>query len=205
MISNPTSQGIDILSFLRVRGIILILGIAFLAGVGCQRLKESTPNVVATATIRSGSLGAVSNAMDAVFAKHEFKGGLTAKGQYTFQRPGSTMSKIVYGDWIERKTVIKVVVTVREPDPGQFSLSCDARMVSAPGDSVFEEDFKASKSVRKECQEMLSEIQTTINQPPATPASAKPVSWGPATYNGLSAGRQNGVTAANKPPPMEKT
>jgi hypothetical protein len=87
------------------------------------------------------------------------------------------MSKIVYGDWIERKTVIKVVVSIREPDPGQISLSCDARMVSAPGDSVFEEDFKASKSVRKECQEMLNEIQATINQAPVTAPGSKPVTW----------------------------
>jgi len=177
MTSNRIRLTNVVQSSLGFHGVVLLLGILAIAGVGCQQLKPTTPDIVATLSIRNGSLSAVSNAMDAVFAKREYRGGLTARGQYTYQRPGSTMDKLVYGDWIERKVIIKVVVTVREPDPGLISLSCDARLVSAPGDNVFQEDFKVSKSVRKECQEMLNEIQTIINQAPIAAPTAKPVTW----------------------------
>jgi len=129
-----------------------------LMATGCQRLGKNTPNTVATVIIPDQSMGRVAAATEIVFVKYKYQGGRTGTSQYTYQRLGSSMDAVVYGEWIDRKVALKAVVTLNEVGTNSVRVTCDARMVSAPGDTVFEESFKVRGSDKKEIEEIMAEI-----------------------------------------------
>ncbi len=153
-LSNP--------AFVTALGCVLWLALVIFGGAGCQRLKTGAPNMVASVTITNRSMTEITGAAEAVFTKHEFRGGRTGPAQLTFQQPGSAMDVLVYGDWIDRKVIVRVGVTLQQQGTNSTLVACDARLVSAPGDLVFEETFKVPKSVKTQCQEMLGEIQARL-------------------------------------------
>ena len=129
-----------------------------LVATGCQRLGKNTPNQVATVIVPNQSMGKVAAATEVVFIRHNYQGGRTGPAQYTYQRLGSSMDAVVYGEWIDRKVAVRVVVTLNEVGTNSVRVACDARMVSAPGDTVFEESFKVRGSDKQEIEAIVAEI-----------------------------------------------
>lgn len=151
------------------------MALLVLVAAGCQRLGKTSPNVVASITISNQTVSVVAAATEAVFVRHDFQGGRTGATQFTFQRAGSAMENVVYGEWIDRKVVLRAVVTLKEIETNITTVVCDARMVSAPGDTVFEESFNLRGSDRKQVQQIVAEIGTQANSLAKPGTGGKPV------------------------------
>jgi hypothetical protein len=152
-----------------------IMVLLILVATGCQRLGKNSPNEVASVVIANQSMGKVAAATEVAFIKHEYQGGRTGPAQYTYQRGGSQMDAVVYGEWIDRKVALRAVVTLNEVGTNSVRVSCDARMVSAPGDPVFEETFKVRGSDKKEIETIMTEIVDQASRPTNPGTDAKPV------------------------------
>ncbi|HUL51438.1 MAG TPA: hypothetical protein VLU94_02515 [Candidatus Nitrosotalea sp.] len=152
-------------------GLLLLLTVA-----GCSSLSKDASNTVASITITNHSYLEIASATETVFARHEFKGGRSGSSQLTFEKPGSTLDAVVRGDWLDRKVIERAVITIRQQRENRMLVDCDARLVAAAGDSVFEESYRIWGTDKKHYQEMLNEIQAIVdrgpfptNSPAATP------------------------------------
>src|SRR5262245_51122137 len=105
---RQASTGWRLLLFISAAAVLI------LAATGCQRLGKNTPNTVATVVVPNQSMGKVGAATEIVFVKYKYQGGRTGTSQYTYQRLGSSMDAVVYGEWIDRKVALKAVVTLNE-------------------------------------------------------------------------------------------
>lgn len=130
---------------------------------GCHSSKGQSSPHLASVTISDRSFSQVEDVTRAVFQDHQYLGLRTRPGEFVFEKQGTGMNNLVYGDWSTKKVWVRVKVYMRELDPSkQVLVECDAYMVTERGDLRFEEEHKLTWVHRGHYQELLDEISKRL-------------------------------------------
>ena len=146
-------------------GLYLLAGLV-LCATGCQSFNSPpTANSLTSAIIRNKTLLQIAAATQSVFASHYFHGGQTAPGKFTFERPGSRMNDLAYSSAMFNETVtVRVVVTINRMTAYEAIVACNAWLVEAADDPVFEDNHKVRHLRKWPYEQLLKDIQTQLGE-----------------------------------------
>jgi hypothetical protein len=115
--------------------------------------------------ISDRSLSQVEAATQAVFTEHGYQMTPPRGGPLVFEKEGTGMNTLVYGDWSGKKVWIRIKVFLHALDStAQVLLECDAYMIGEHGDIHFEEEHKLTRVHRGRFQELLDEVSQRVNR-----------------------------------------
>ena len=144
-----------------------LLGVCVvLAAAGCHSTHTSTPSTrLASVIVKDRSMAQVESATEAVFQGHAYQAARPGSADLVFEKEGSSMNTLMYGDWTPGKVWVRVKVYLRQLSaPNEILLECDAFMVNNHGDVRFEEEFKLTKMRRGTYQDLLEEVKKRVSQ-----------------------------------------
>jgi hypothetical protein len=142
-----------------------LLGALGLIATGCQSFSNAPSGNLVSVTITNQSMASVANATAAVFATHGFTGGQTGANQFTFTCLGSRSDNLAYGSYMFNEVVtVKVVVMTRQLTPNSIFLGCNAWLIEADNDPVFQDDHKVRMLRKWPYEQLLKDIQIQLGQ-----------------------------------------
>jgi hypothetical protein len=143
----------------------VLVGLLGLCVTGCQSFNDLPPGNLASVIITNQPMANIANATAAVFATHGFSGGQTGAGQFTYTRLGSRTDNLAYGSYMfDEMVTIKVVVVTKQLTPDSILVGCNAWLVEAENDPVFEDDHKVRQLRKWPYEQLLKDIQTQLGQ-----------------------------------------
>jgi len=153
--------------FKRMLGFAALLAAIGLGAAGCQSFDDSSPGSLASVQIVNQPMAAVQAAVTNVFTAHAFVGGLSATNQFTYSRPGTSLDKLAYGSYLfDRPITVKVIVTARQQTPDLIRLGCQAWVVEADNDPVFQELHPIYSFSKGPYEDLLKEVQAQAGRQP---------------------------------------
>jgi hypothetical protein len=142
-----------------------LVGVLGLCVTGCQSFSSLPPDNLTSVTITNQPMANIANAMAAVFAVHGFSGGQTGANQFTYTRLGSRSDNLAYGSYMfDEMVTIKVVVMTRQLTTNSILVGCNAWLVEADKDPVFEDDHKVRQLRKWPYEQLLKDIQTQLGE-----------------------------------------
>ena len=94
-----------------------------------------------------------------------FSGGKSRTNQFTYKRAGSSMDNLAYGSYMfDHPVTLKVVVTTRQQTPDLIVVGCNAWLVEAENDPVFQENHPVHSLRKGPYEELLKEIKMQVGQ-----------------------------------------
>ena len=107
----------------------------------------------------------IESATQDVFLGQAYQVARSRPGEFVFEKAGTSMNTLVYGDWTPGKVWVRVKVYLQAlGTPNEVLLDCDAFMVRDHGDVRFEEEQKLSKMRRGPYQELLEAVKEKVSQ-----------------------------------------
>jgi hypothetical protein len=141
---------------LRVLWLALVL--TFLSP-GCKSTPDTPSTRLASVVIAHHPMAEVEAATEKVFKDQGYAVARHKFGEFVFEKEGTSMNTLVYGDWSPKKVWVRVKLFLRELPPAQEILvECDVYMVGEHGDARFEEEHKLTHLHRSRYQEVLDQI-----------------------------------------------
>lgn len=136
-----------------------------LISCGCKSTPATPSNRLASVIIKDRTPSEIESAIRAVFEKHDFdpvprKTG----GVMVFEKKGTFMNGLVYGDWYSGGVWDRVNVYLGEIGPGSFLVDCDAFMVQEHDDPFFQSERKPYKTRRHLYQKLLDEVAGQLKE-----------------------------------------
>jgi hypothetical protein len=130
-----------------------------LIAAGCTSPHSTSSPYLAAVLIKDRSLAEVKAATQAVFEDDGYHRVPGKSGDFVFDKEGTGMNTLVYGDWSTKKVWVRVKVFLHELKPDQqVRLACDAFMVGEHGDVRFEEEHKLTSIHRGRYQDLLEKV-----------------------------------------------
>ncbi len=156
------------------RGLLLLCGAALLTVLtGCQTVggTGASGKDLAAVSLKADSLRQVKQATLAVFAQKGYALDFDSAKQLVFSKRASTGSTILFGGWpgIDPPIKDRVQIYVEDSGEGDFTLHCDAYVVSDSGQGFFEEKRPVYKTRASAYRKLLEEVKKKIPQPPPAP------------------------------------
>jgi len=130
--------------------------------VGCHSNQPKASSRLAAVIIKNSSMSQVEDVTRAVFSDNEYLGLRPREGQFIFEKKGTGMNTLAYGDWSTKGVWVRVKVYLRELSPTEILVECDAYMVGEHGDAHFEEEHKLTRMHHGTYQKLLEEIQKRL-------------------------------------------
>jgi hypothetical protein len=118
---------------------------------------------VAAVVVTNASPKEIQEATEKVFKTNGFDPAPEDNNDLVFQRKGSFMNGLFYGDWYQGGVWVRIKVFLSELDPTRTMVDCDVYMVQDPDDPLFQEERKV-KADKNECQRLLDQIPAAISQ-----------------------------------------
>lgn len=146
-------------------GVLLMLGVS-----ACQSPHGSPSPYLAAITVTNRTLTQVETATYASFKEQGFRAYRQAQGEFLFEREGTSMNNVVYGDWSMKRPWERIKVYIKESLPGQrVRVGCNAYMVREHGDPRFEEEQKLSRLHRGHYEDLLEKVYQLLPEPSRAP------------------------------------
>jgi len=137
---------------------------------GCQTVGGTSGDGkdLAAVSLKADSLQQVKQATLLVFAQKGYALDFDSAKQLVFAKRASTGSNILYGGWpgIDPPVEDRVQLYIAEDGPGEFTLHCDAYVVSGSGQGFFEEKRPVYKTRASAYRKLLEDVKKQIPQPP---------------------------------------
>ncbi|HEY5913251.1 MAG TPA: hypothetical protein VJA21_21880 [Verrucomicrobiae bacterium] len=143
--------------------VLWLLLLLVLLEAGCKSSSESAGEAhssrLASVVIKGHSAAEVTLAAQQVFIENGYEKGPVKTGGLVFEKRGSGMNTLVYGDWSGKPVWFRVKVYLRQVGaPNTVLFDCDAFRVLERGDPHFEEEHKLTKLHRGTYQELLDKV-----------------------------------------------
>ncbi len=144
---------------------VLPLLVLFLAG--CKSTSEfssgSHSTRMASVVIKGHSRADITLATTRVFVANGYEKTPLKAADLFFEKQGTRMNTLVYGDWSAKPVWVRVKVYLRDLGAANgMLLDCDAYMVVERGDRHFEEEHKLTKLHRGTYQELLDRVSYSL-------------------------------------------
>lgn len=156
-----------------VRSGALVVLLALAAAVlttGCATPKTSVSNRMASIVVTNQSEEKIEAALRTVFKNHGYEEGKAEDDELVFQKPGSFMSGLVYGDWYSGGVWERIKVYQRDLDSARTVVECDGYMVQEHEDPLFQNEKKEHSTKKGHLQELLDEVPKELARTPILPA-----------------------------------
>jgi hypothetical protein len=157
---KPTMKELNTL--LKFLSLVLACG---LFSAGCH-LGQPASASFASVKISGRSVGQIQQATVAVFRDDGYQAYNSSGLEWMFEKEGTQMNKVAYGNWIGGTPVwIRVRTSMVPLGPNSYRLQCHAFMVRSKGDSFFEEEVQLKNIRSGPYQELLDKVSGKLNQP----------------------------------------
>jgi len=159
---------------IKAKGLVWFLGISGVVLItGCSSTKPSFSNRMASIVVTNEPPENIDTTLRSVFKKHWFEETKGEKDELVFQRPGTFMNSLVYGDWWSGGVWERVKIYQRELDSERTVVECDGYMVQEHDDPLFQKEKLQYGSQKKHLQQLMDEVGTElrlggVEPPPAT-------------------------------------
>ena len=145
-------------------GFVPLLLASLLVGLfaGCQSPNGTGSHRLASVMIKNRPVRDIEAATEIVFTEYGYKMQRTGPQRFTFEKEGTTMNQMAYGDWSGKPVQVRVQLNIREVNATETLVECDAYMVASPGGGQFEEATKLSMFRKVPYQELLNDIKARL-------------------------------------------
>ena len=134
-----------------------------LTSFGCKSTPQTPSNRLASVVIKERTPSEIEAAIRTVFEKHDFDiSPRRTGGVMVFEKKGTFMNGLVYGDWYSGGVWDRVNVYLSEIGPGSILVDCDAYMVQEHDDPFFQSERKPYKTRRHLYQKLLDEVAAEL-------------------------------------------
>ena len=141
----------------------MFLPLLLLAWAGCRTHPNTPSSRLASILITNRPVAQVEAVTEAVFKEHSYQTTRSKASELIFEKEGTGMNTLVYGDWSSKKVWVRVKVYLHElSSVDQVLLDCDAYMVGEHGDLHFEEEHKLTSVHRGRFQDLLDEVSQRL-------------------------------------------
>ncbi|HVM50864.1 MAG TPA: hypothetical protein VMU04_22745 [Candidatus Acidoferrum sp.] len=142
---------------------------------GCRTADSGVSQRMASIIVTNRTSEQIEAAVQAVFKQHGYEEGKSEDDEMDFQKPGSFMSGMVYGDWYSGGVWERIKVYQRDLDSSRTVVECDGFMVQEHEDPLFQNEKKEHKTKKGHLQELLNEVPKELrrSQPLQIPAPEK--------------------------------
>jgi hypothetical protein len=137
---------------------------------GCGTTKPTVSNRMASVVVTNQPSEKIDAAVRTVFKSHGYEEGKAEEDEQVFQKPGSFMSGLVYGDWYSGGVWERVKVYQRELDTNRTVVECDGYMVQEHDDPLFQNEKREHKTKKGHLQDLLNEVPQELKHPSTTSA-----------------------------------
>ena len=138
-------------------GSLLAVCVIALLSAGCQ--STPTPEIVpfASVEIHGHPVDRVRDVTAQVFNEHGYE--LMKRGwvDLVFEKEGSTMNNIAYGNWMGSGIWVRVRAKITDISPGESRINCEACLLRNRGEPT-EEEIRINKLHRHPYQKLLNEV-----------------------------------------------
>jgi hypothetical protein len=142
-----------------------------LLGAGCSSTGKPDTQPLAWVQVHGQPPERVRDVTAEVFREHGYQ--VTRRGyvNLVFERQGSTMNNLSYGNWMGKGVFVRVKATVVDISPGNCRVECEAFVLRNRGE-VLEEEIRINKLHRHPYQELLDEVAKRLKVSPTNGPSA---------------------------------
>ncbi len=144
---------------------LLALCLLALAASACKSTDKPDSAQFASVEIRGHSAQEIRGTTAIVFQEQGYKASSGNYSTLVFERPGSTMNNLAYGNWMGGGIATRVKLNIVNVTGDLFRIDAHAFLVRNKGE-VLEEEVTISKMHRKPYQKMMDEIGKRLGQPP---------------------------------------
>lgn len=120
---------------------------------------------MASIMVTNQSSDQIDAALRTVFKKHAYEESKGAEEELVFQKPGSFMNGVVYGDWYSGGVWERIKVYQRELKSERTVVECDGYMVQEHEDPLFQKEKREYNSRKGHLQELLDEVAIELKAP----------------------------------------
>jgi len=149
----------------RLAGNLTLLAAAAACFWGCQSPKPKPSPRLAFVIVENRTTEQVTIATKAVFQGAAYEPGRADKDELVFERPGTAMNTLAYGDWYGSRVWERVKVYQRELAPGRTLVDCDLYMVQDHDDPFFQKERKVSRR-KTYYQDLLDQVVKRLDTDP---------------------------------------
>jgi hypothetical protein len=143
---------------------LCLLAAVWLGATGCKSF-NSSPGDLTSVTITNRPMAEVQAAVTRVFTAHAFANVRSQENQFTFSRVGTSADQIAYGSLtFHRPITVRVVVNTRQPAPDLIEVGCNAWIIEAENDPVYQEIHSVRYFGRGPYEDLLKEVQTQLGE-----------------------------------------
>ena len=143
-----------------INGLLAFFAAALFAG--CQSPDGTGSHRLASVTIKNRPLRDIEAATEIVFTEYGYKMQRPGPQRFTFEKEGTTLNQMAYGDWSGKPVQVRVQLNIREVTANETLVECDAYMVASPGGGQFEEATKLSRFRKGPYQDLLNDIKARL-------------------------------------------
>ena len=157
---------------MNARRLLASLGLAALILAGCATPPNKTGSPrLASVIIQDRSTNQIAAALTAAFGRHEYKLMRHKDDAMVFEKRGTLMNNLAYGDWYGGSITDRVGVYQKDLGSGKTLVDCDAWMVQDADDPFFEKPRSMGSGRRSTYQKILDEAEADLLKEPAAPTS----------------------------------
>lgn len=144
-----------------IAGLLGLLAIIGLLTSGCRSVQDLGSNRNAAVIITNCTSEAIGEATRKVFDSHAFESAKAEGDELVFQRPGTLMKSLWYGDLYSGGVWVRVRIYQKELDPDRTLLDADVYMVQEHEDPFFQKSRRVNGH-SGECQKLLDEVAVLL-------------------------------------------
>ena len=135
---------------------LVAMSVAGLLG-GCATIEPGAP--VAAVNVRARSSFEVKDVVERVFNADGYRTSGRAYDSVTFDKEGTNIDRITYGNWIGGEVSKRARVTVVEKGEGVFRVRCTPLIVRDPNDVAFEDEHRRMQLFSPHYSRLLREVK----------------------------------------------
>jgi hypothetical protein len=145
----------------RLAGLLAIcLGLSLC--VGCSSTPKPDSDPLAYVEIHGQPHEKVADMAAQVFHDHGYTVTRNGWAHLVFEKQGSTMNDIAYGDWLDGRLWVRVKVSVVEVSPNTCRLECEAFLLRGRGHAL-EEEIRINKLHSHKYHQLLKEVAKRLS------------------------------------------
>ena len=151
--------------------IIVLFALPILAlTAGCRSSKTSVSKRMASIVVTNQPSEKIEAAIQVVFQNHAYEDTKGEVDELVFQKPGSFMNSMIYGDWYSGGVWERIKIYQRELDPARTVVECDGYMVQQHEDPMFQKEKRQYKTKKGHLQKLLEEVAGELKSAAAKPS-----------------------------------
>jgi hypothetical protein len=156
------------LSFVSLVGFCAL--VAAILGAGCSSTDKGDLNALVSIVIHGHPVERVREVTAQVFRDDGYKVTRNGYAKLIFEKQGSTLNNISYGNWMGGGVWVRVKAALFEVSPNTCRIECEAFVLRGRGEAL-EEEIRINKLHRHPYQELLNEVSKRLS---TTPGSGSP-------------------------------